>query len=125
MKRIIILILMALSIITPASAQSTQRQKAIHMAAVRIADEIGLGEQKKASFIAIYQEYKKEVAEIMSVPAPVADNPETLAEKKILQDFDKSEKILQLRKRYYTKFRSILSPTQIQKMYNAERQSAQ
>ena len=50
-----------------------------------------------------------------------SDDEEQAAEAKILRDFDKSEKLLNLRKSYYKKFRAILSPTQIQKMYDAER----
>lgn len=125
--------------------QATQRQKMIHMAAVRIADQIGVTESKRESFVAMYQAYKKEAAEIMATEATSTStlssstgnvvghatvisnstgnvtDPETAAEQKILSDFDKSQKILDLRKAYYAKFRTILSPTQIQQMYNAER----
>lgn len=116
---------MALSICTGATAQSTQRQKMIHMAAARIADEIGVSEQNRTTFITIYQNYKKETAQVMSAPVHASEDPETAVEMKILQDFEKSEKILALRKNYYQKFRSILSPTQIQKMYDAERNASQ
>lgn len=96
------------------------------MAAVRIADQIGVTESKRESFVAMYQAYKKEAAEIMAGEAATnitgsSTDPETAAEQKILADFDKSQKILDLRKAYYAKFRTILSPTQIQQMYNAER----
>lgn len=123
--------------------QTTQRQKMIHMAAVRIADQIGVTESKRESFVAMYQAYKKEAAEIMvgegtlasasttgnvtdrttatTITTGIGTDPETAAEQKILSDFDKSQKILDLRKAYYAKFRTILSPTQIQQMYNAER----
>jgi len=104
-----------------ASAQNSQRQKMIHMAALRIADEIGVAEADRPAFISMYQDYKKETALIMSEnPSPSA-NSEEAAEKKILLDFEKSGKILQLRKDYYFKFKGILTPLQIQKMYDAER----
>lgn len=107
-------------------SQASQRQKMIHMAAVRIADQIGVDESQRESFVAMYQTYKKEAAEIMAREATTSstDNvtdPEAAAEQKILSDFEKSQKILDLRKAYYAKFRTILSPTQIQQMYNAER----
>lgn len=124
-------------------SQATQRQKMIHMAAVRIADQIGVAESQCEIFITMYQAYKKEAAEIMATEAAstsssstgnvmghatvISNNtgnvtdPETAVEQKILSDFEKSQKILDLRKAYYAKFRTILSPTQIQQMYNAER----
>lgn len=128
-------------------SQASQRQKMIHMAAVRIADQIGVTESKRESFVAMYQAYKKEAGEIMAgegtltsasasasttgnvtdrttattITTGIGTDPETAAEQKILADFDKSQKILDLRKAYYAKFRTILSPTQIQQMYNAER----
>lgn len=107
-------------------SQATQRQKMIHMAAVRIADQIGVDESQRESFVAMYQAYKKEAAEIMARDAATnitgsSTDPETAAEQKILSDFEKSQKILDLRKAYYAKFRTILSPIQIQQMYNAER----
>lgn len=121
MKKTIIFAAAAILSCTCAFASNNQRQKMIHMAAVRIAEQAGVSESEKAAFIALYQEYKKEYSDIMHGQAPVLEDEENNAEQKILNDFDKSERILQLRKSYYYKFRTILSPTQIQKMYNAER----
>lgn len=121
MKRIIILFLFSFLVGINTFAQPTQRQKMIHMAAVRIADQIEVKAEDKEAFITLYQSYKKESAGIMKIqPAPVEDS-EAAAEAKILSDFEKSQKILSLRKAYYSKFRTILSPSQIQKMYDVER----
>ena len=121
MKRFIIAIFMALSI--AAAAQPTQRQKMVHMAAVRIAEQIEVPDSGKAAFISLYQTYKKESAVIMAV-RPAEDDTADPSEAKILCDFNKSEKLLALRREYYFKFRELLTPAQIQKMYDAERQSA-
>lgn len=107
-----------------ADRQASQRQKMIHMAAVRIADQIGVGESQREAFVAMYHAYKKEAAAIISSNEATATDTEAAAEQKIYSDFDKSQKILDLRKSYYTKFRTILSPTQIQQMYNVERSGA-
>lgn len=121
MKKIFVLIVLTLTFCLSAPAQVSQRQKMIHMAALRIAGQIGVADKDKETFISLYQNYKKESAEIMRVQPSSSDDAEVAAESKILSDFDKSEKILQLRRKYYAKFRTILTPTQIQKMYDAER----
>lgn len=121
MKRIIIFFLLAFALMSNASAQQTQRQKVIQMAAVRIAGQLEIEGADKDAFISLYRNYKKESGEIMKAqPAPCND-AETAAEARILGDFEKSEKILSLRKAYYYKFREFLSPSQIQKMYDLER----
>ena len=92
MKHIIILALIFYGV--NVYAQPSQRQKMIHMAAVRISDTIQVKESNKD------------------------------AEAKILSDFGKSAKLLELRKKYYFEFRKILSPPQIQKMYDMEYDTA-
>ena len=118
MKPWVILVLIFLGI--SAYAQSSQRQKMIHMAAVRIAETIQVPESEKDAFISLYQNYKKESAVIMSAVQQQSGDAEKDTEAKILGDFEKSSKLLELRKRYYHEFRRILSPSQIQKMYDAE-----
>lgn len=118
MKRLAILALIFLGI--TAYAQPSQRQKMIHMAAVRIAETIRVPESEKEAFISLYQNYKKESAVIMSAVQQQSGDADKDAEAKILGDFEKSAKLLELRKRYYYEFRKLLSPTQIQKMYDAE-----
>lgn len=118
MKPWVILVLIFLGI--SAYAQSSQRQKMIHMAAVRIAETIQVQESEKDAFISLYQNYKKESAVIMSAVQQQSGDAEKDTEAKILSDFEKSAKLLELRKRYYHEFRRILSPSQIQKMYDAE-----
>ncbi|MBQ0080873.1 MAG: hypothetical protein KBS95_04930 [Alistipes sp.] len=121
MKRIVILILFAFALSENAFAQPTLAQKMIHRAAIIIADKIGVGESDKETFMSMYQSYRKERLDIMRIHPQAMDDIEKATEAKILSDFEKSDKLLQLRKLYYTKFRTFLSPTQIQKMYDAEK----
>ncbi len=100
----------------------SERVKAIHMAAVRIADRIGVQEPVRSEFIQLYQAFKKESAAVLSVTPSATGNTEDDIEVKILSDFEKSEKILSLRKEYYQKFRALLSPSQIQAMYDIEKE---
>ena len=124
MKRIILLFSLFLAVSLSCLAQPSQRQKSIHLAAVRIAEQIAVPNADRDAFISLYQNYKKESADIMKIAPAASNDPEGAAEAKILSDFEKSEKLLALRKAYYAKFREILSPTQIQSMYDAERASA-
>ena len=96
--------------------------KTIHMAAVRIADRIGVEEPARSEFIQLYQEFKKESAAVLTVKPAATGNTENDIEAKIYADFEKSEKILSLRKAYYEKFRTILTPSQIQAMYDIEKE---
>lgn len=91
------------------------------MAAVRIADRLEIGDSDRDAFIALYQNYKRECGAIMGVRPQEDADKESSAEAKILSDFDKSEKILALRKAYYFKFREIIPPSSIQRMYDLER----
>lgn len=59
MKRVTILVLISLFFGIAANAQTSQRQKIIHMAAVRIAETIQIQDSDKEAFIVLYQNYKK------------------------------------------------------------------
>ena len=123
MKKSIILLFFLCGCLFAGQAQSqTERMKAIHMAAVRIADRIGVQEPARSEFIKLYQAFKKESAAILSVQPAVTGNAEDDTEAKIMADFEKSEKILALRKAYYEKYRALLSPSQIQAMYDIEKE---
>lgn len=123
MKKIIILLLLLSGCVFAVQAQAqTERMKAIHMAAARIADRIGVQEPERSEFIQLYQAFKKETAAILSVKPAATGNTEDDIEAKIYADFEKSENILSLRREYYQKFRTILSPSQIQTMYDIEKE---
>jgi len=123
MKKTLILLILMVGFLLPSHAQApTQRMKAIHMAAVRIADRIGIQEPERTAFVQLYQEFKKESAAIVAEKPDGTGDTEKDIEAKIYSDFDKSEKILALRKAFYEKFRAILLPSQIQAMYELEKE---
>ena len=119
MKRLFAILVLMAALCSGTAAQHSQREKMIHMAAVRIADQIGVQGGDRETFISLYQGFKKESAAIMR--EQYISGSQDPAEAKILGDFDKSEKILALRKAYYVKVRTVLSPSQIQKMYDLEK----
>lgn len=123
MKKYLIILCCMCGFLAVSGAQvPTGRMKAIHMAAVRIADRIGVQEPVRSEFIQLYQAFKKESAAVLSVKPAANGNTEDDIEAKIYADFDKSEKILSLRREYYQKFRTILSPSQVQAMYDIEKE---
>lgn len=123
MKKYLIVLCCLCGILAVSFAQvPSERMKAIHMAAVRIADRIGVEEPARSEFIQLYQEFKKESAAVLTVKPAATGNTENDIEAKIYADFEKSEKILSLRKAYYEKFRTILTPSQIQAMYDIEKE---
>lgn len=91
------------------------------MAAIRIAGQIDVKQSDVDEFVRLYQEYKKDLSSIMDEKPVVAESAEQSVENKILSDFDKSERILKVRRVFYQKFRKILQPSQIQKMYAIEK----
>ena len=92
------------------------------MAAVRIAYKIGVPDASKEDFVKLYQEFKRESSALLESQVISSGEKEAALEAKILSDFDKSEKLLALRKESYFKFTKILSPSQIQSMYDLEKE---
>lgn len=124
MKKTLILLLLLCGSLALSQAQApTQRMKAIHMAALRIADGIGVPAAERDGFVQLYQAFKKESVAVLSAKPAVTGDVEKDTEAKILSDFEKSQRILSLRKTYYHKFRAILTPSQIQAMYDMEKES--
>lgn len=120
MKKIILLSL-ALAAVIPAFAQKKQSERVLHINALQMAENIGVKEADEEAFVALFQAYKKELAGITRAKSDTKLEGEDAIEAKILADFDKSERILAVRKAYYPRFRAILQPSQIQKMYYLDR----
>ncbi|MFI3277812.1 MAG: hypothetical protein SNH13_07565 [Rikenellaceae bacterium] len=83
-------------------------------------------EPKREAFSKIYMEYSKEL-EALRAPRKEQPKGEVVApsdaeiEKQILASFEAAEKSTALKKKYYTKFKEVLTPQQILKMYKVER----
>lgn len=126
LKRFVVLAALILISIFSSDAQNPVRKRIIHKAALQIAEQIKVNDTHKDLFIDTYQSYKKEMSEILSNSRGEQKGENTISdegaiEAKILSDFDKSEKILSLRKKYYKEFRKFLRPSQIQHMYDLEK----
>ncbi len=82
-----------------------------------------LDDSKQAKFREIYTAYNED---IKALRAPRQERPEgepteEQIEASILKSFDTSIKSMEIKREYYLKFREILDPSQISKMYRVER----
>ena len=99
----------------------------------RLANELALDDAKTADFTKLYKQYNDEMTAVMKKYQPERfQKPDTTArrehkvktdaevEKQILDRFAMSKATLDIREKYYKKFRTILSPKQIAKIYESE-----
>ncbi len=112
-----------------ASAQKERptKEQVNRYRAVKMARQIGLDAEAENAFVPLYEGFQKEMAVIMRESrqgrsAEVTTDEQ--AERNIQADFRTSRKVLDLRERYYTEFRKVLTPLQIRKMYAIEKQNA-
>lgn len=105
----------------------------------RIVRELALDDATAARFADLYRQYQEEMRAALPAPprqkpadATTADksrkvkpNPtDEEVDKAIRQRFARQRTLLDIREKYYDKFREILSPKQVQKMYTLEKKNA-
>lgn len=89
-----------------------------------IAHELELDEAKAKSLKPVYFEYCKKMGELFKPNGPRKkpyERTDAEIEQDIKNDFTKAKRMISLRESYYAKFRKILTPRQIEKIYNIER----
>jgi len=91
-----------------------------------IASQLAFDEATTSKFVATYTEYQKEVDAIRK-SAPKPSQPDSLrsdeeTEQHIKAGFDNQQKMLDLSRAYYEKYRKFLSPKQIERVYSLERE---
>jgi len=86
-----------------------------------MADNLALIGQKRENFIKMYSDFTKAINDVARTRVRTNEcQTEEEVEKAILKNFEVSDKILEIRKNYYSKFKTILAPSQIQLMYQSE-----
>ncbi len=97
--------------------------------------ELLIEESKRENFAKIYTEYTQELEKLREPrkegekggkgqnveKREKAAPTDAEIEAQILKSFEMAEKSTELKKRYYTKFKAVLTPQQIMKMYQIER----
>ncbi len=109
--------------------QMTQRR------AQAMADKLELDDATTAKFVETYKAYLKETHEVYAKYGP-KHNPKDMkkkdkqrktdaeVEQEIMNQFAMSRALVDVREKYYKKFRTFLNPRQIKKVYAEEREKA-
>ena len=108
----------------PNQKQRLSREQLSEMQAQHISHDLGLDEKTSARFIDTYTQCQKEVWALGPRPrlkkGEAASDAQT--EQQIKRRFEMSEKILDIRQKYYKKYSQFLTQQQIQRVYELERQ---
>ena len=130
MKNIIKVVVLALVMIVPnvntyAQKSEQQRMTREQLAETQsqfIANEMAMDEETAQQFVETFCQFQKEIWALGPRPkrekAHLSDKE---AEQAMNERFAHSQKILDLRKKYYLKYSKFLTPTQIEKVYVLER----
>ena len=133
MKKILGILMMVVAMMTvstsvcaqaPNQKQRLSREQLAEKQAQYIAHDLGLDDKTSSKFIDTYTQFQKEVWELGPRPHHKKGEMKSDAqtEQEIKQRFEMSEKILNIRQKYYKKYSKFLSQQQIQRVYELERQ---
>jgi len=130
MKKIAFIIclgLISLSVCAQPGPFMPERMSDEEMIQMQIRDIVSwldLDKRTEAKFVKEYSAFRKEIDEIARNARPPQNiKDETDIDKAIQQNFAVSEQILQIRKKYYTRFKEFMKPSQIQLMYRIENEA--
>ncbi len=130
--KIIMIAIVAMAIcIGQASAQDQQKRQRLsreefaEKQAQHIASQLALDEAKTKQFVAVYSQYQKEIWALNGGHRPrrAGAQSEAQVENNIKQRFEHSQKILDIRQKYYKEYSRFLTQTQIQRVYEIEKQT--
>ena len=111
----------------PSKKQRMSREQMAAMQARHIARQLALDDATSQKFIETFCAYQKELWALRPQGKGKhknrAEMTDAEAEKAIKDQFDHSQKILILRQDYYKKYSKFLTPKQIQRVYELEKQS--
>ena len=114
---------------TKPGVQKTERQRMTReqlaeTQARHICNELALDDETSAKFITEYCNYMKELWAIgpRAGKGKQGEMTDAQAEAKTKQDFERSQKILDLRAKYYKRYSTFLTQRQIQRVYEIEKQ---
>ena len=133
MKKILGILMMVVTMMTVSTSvfaqaanqkQRLSREQLAEKQAQYIAHDLGLDDKTSSKFIGTYTEYQKEIWALGPRPHHKKGEMKSDAqtEQEIKQRFEMSEKILNIRQKYYKKYSQFLSQQQIQRVYELERQ---
>lgn len=132
--KIMMLAIAAMAIcIGQASAQDQQKRQRLSREefatkqAQHIASQLALDEAKTKQFVAVYTQCQKEIWALHRGDRPRKASGEAQSEAQIenniKQRFEHSQKILDIRQKYYKEYSRFLTQAQIQRVYEIEKQT--
>ncbi len=137
MKRLIIASIIILSTVSQSFAQPKQQMRP-HQEGRTSADiqqfqmqliikQLEIDESKQEAFTEIYTQYLNEMEELRPKRQRRGEGEgkkptEAEVEAQIMESFEISEQLTVVKRKYYQMFKRVLSPHQILRMYNIERQ---
>ena len=133
MKKILGILMMVVAMMTvstsvfaqaPNQKQRLSREQLAEKQAQYIVHDLGLDDKTSSKFIDTYTQCQKEVWALGPRPHHKKGKMKSDAqtEQEIKHRFEMSEKILDIRQKYYKKYSQFLSQQQIQRVYELERQ---
>lgn len=107
----------------PNRQQQVSREQLAEIEAKHIAHELAFSDAVSGKFVATYCNYKKDIWALGPHLRPNRRGgaSEQDNEERIKQRFARSEKILNIRQKYYKEYSKFLTQTQIEKVYEQER----
>ena len=131
MKRIVSILMMVVMMTvttsvlaqTPNKKQRISREQLAEKQAQHIANDLAFDEKTTVRFIETYTECQKEIWALGPRPYHKKGEVKTDAqtEQEIKHRFEMSEKILNIRQKYYKKYSQFLTQQQIQRVYEIEK----
>ncbi len=129
MKRVLFVIVSLLLMIGTSFAQQHSGQNGkerIEQQVRQYTADFSLNGAKAEQFSVLYREYSKKLHAIQVLyrhqrPAEGTTLTDEQVEKRILDNFAQSRAILDVREHYYKEFRKILTPTQINRIFEDEK----
>ena len=126
MKRIVsILMMVAMMTITtsvlaqtPNQKQRISREQLAEVQAHHIAEQLAFSDDVTAKFVSVFCQQQQE---IWALAPRLGRMAAATDEEQIQQRFDRSEKILAIRKKYYKEYSKFLTQKQIQRVYKIEK----
>lgn len=109
----------------PTSGKQRQSREQLAVAQARhIAHEIALEGETAEKFVDTYCQCQKEIWEL-APRRQKGDAAQPSPEQQIQQRFERSQKILDIRQKYYKKYSTFLTQSQIQRVYELEKKMRQ
>lgn len=107
--------------------QRLSREQMAEMQAKHISRQLALDDATSQKFIETFSAYQKDVWALRPQGKRMHQNRSEMSDaevdKAIKDQFDHSQKVLTLRQEYYKKYSKFLTPKQIQRVYELEKQS--